>query len=112
MMSEDTDPTGDIPAGFVELDPEKVWELIEGEVNVIAPAVEEASRFFKTLSCPVLRCGGGVLPQLRDIPLGGGPGSLFTERSPIPNYIAKCKKCGCVFEPHTQLIVSMPKEDY
>jgi hypothetical protein len=83
--------------------PMKIDELrkaVEGQENIIGPAVERHEAYFKFLSCP--NCGGKCFPYL------DARRPLFTEGSILPNYIAKCQSCDCTFEPQTKLQIDAP----
>lgn len=84
---------------FQEMEPEAVRKALEGHVNVLKPALEEHERYFKYLSCH--RCGGEVYAFVN-------PHQLFKPGSVLPNYLAKCRTCGCEFEPFTKIEVRGP----
>lgn len=73
-----------------------VLKALEGQENVIAPAVEANERFFKRVSCP--GCGSEVIPIVNEK-------QLFREGSILPNFLARCRTCQLEFEPYTGIIV-------
>lgn len=85
---------------FKTLPQDVVRKALEGQQNILAPAVEENARYFKRLSCP--SCGGEVMPVVN-------PLQPFKADSVLPNYLAKCKTCEVEFEPYTGIQISLPK---
>ncbi len=83
---------------FKTMKTEDVHKALEGQENVLDPAVKENERFFATLSC--VSCGGQVMPITN-------PRKLFREGALLPNFLAKCKMCGVEFEPHTKIQTTM-----
>jgi hypothetical protein len=77
-------------------------KALEGQENVLAPAVAENERFFRAIFCP--SCGGDVMPIVNTR-------KLFREGGLLPNFLGKCKTCHTEFEPHTNIIISLPKDD-
>lgn len=84
---------------FKPMKPEDVRKALEGQENILDPAVKENEAFFKRLACP--SCGGEVMPIVN-------AKTPFKKGSILPNYIAKCKTCGVEFEPHTGIQITMP----
>lgn len=84
---------------FQEMKPEDARKAMEGHPDVLAPALEQHKEYFKRLSCH--RCGGDVLATVNTA-------QLFKNNVNLPNYLAKCKTCGCEFEPYTQIEVKGP----
>jgi len=84
---------------FQEMDPALARKAIEGHVNILRPAIEEHEKYFKNLSC--YRCGGDVYAMVN-------PRQLFRPGAILPNYLAKCRTCGCEFEPYTKIEVKGP----
>jgi len=74
-------------------------KALEGQENVLQPAIDDHERFFHNLSCP--SCGGEVMPIVNTR-------RLFSTGSVLPNYLAKCKNCGVEFEPYTGIQITMP----
>lgn len=84
-----------------------VRKALEGQEDVITPAVKDHEAFFKRLSCP--SCGGEVMPVVHPVMnRETGTRSPFRSGSVLPNYLAKCKICETEFEPHTGIQVSAP----
>jgi hypothetical protein len=84
---------------FQEMKPEDVRKALEGHVNVLRPAMEEHEKYFKRLSC--YRCGGDVMAFVN-------PSQLFRPDAVLPNFLARCKVCGCEFSPYTGIEVKGP----
>lgn len=84
---------------FQEMKPEDVRRALAGQPNVLKPALEAHEKYFANLSC--YRCGGDVYAIVN-------PKKLFREGSVLPNFLAKCKSCGCEFEPYTMIEVKGP----
>lgn len=84
---------------FQEMKPEDVRKALEGQVDVVSSAMEQHRLFFSKLSCP--RDGSDVIAIVNSK-------KLFRENAVIPNFLAKCKSCGCEFEPYTQIEVKGP----
>lgn len=87
---------------FQEMKPEAIRKALEGHVDVIKPALDAHLSYFSRLSC--YRCGGDVMPVVN-------PKQLFKTNSVLPNYLAKCKTCGCEFEPYTRIEVKGPDSE-
>ncbi len=85
---------------FKPMNKKDVLKALEGHKNILAPAVEQNERFFKSLSCPM--CRGDVMPLINTR-------QLFKPGELLPNYLGKCKTCGCEFEPYTGVIVARPE---
>jgi len=86
---------------FQEMKPEDVRKALEGHKNILQPALEEHQRFFKSLSC--YRCGSEVMPIVNTR-------QLFRGNAILPNFLAKCRTCGCDFEPSTKIEVKGPDQ--
>lgn len=81
------------------MDPADVRRALENQADVIKPAIEAHEAYFRRLSCH--RCSGEVLAIVN-------PRQLFRPNSVLPNYLARCKNCGCEFEPYTKIEVKGP----
>ena len=84
---------------FKPMKREDVLKAIEGQKDILGPAVKDHESFFKRLSCP--SCGGDVMPTLNTR-------QLYREGHLLPNYLGKCKACEAEFEPYTGIIVTLP----
>lgn len=84
---------------FQEMKPGDVRKALAGHVDIIKPALELHQQYFSNLSCH--RCGGSVMAVVN-------VQTPFREGSILPNYLAKCKTCGCEFEPYTKIEVKGP----
>jgi len=92
---------------FKTLPTETVRKALEGQEDVLTPALKEHEAFFKRLSC--LSCGGEVMPVIHPVmDKETGQRSPFRAGNVLPNYLAKCKVCETVFEPYTGIQVSSP----
>lgn len=86
---------------FKPMKREDVLKALEGQPNILAPAVKENEAFFRRLSCP--SCQGEVMPIVN-------ARAPFREGHILPNYLAKCKNCGIEFEPYTGIQITMPTD--
>lgn len=77
-----------------------VRKAIEGQENVIVPAVKERDDFFRKLACP--NCGGECMPFL-------DPDKMWKEGAILPRTLARCKACGCDFEPYSGIQITVPR---
>jgi hypothetical protein len=84
---------------FREMDPADVRKALEGHTDVIQPALRAHQEYFKSLSC--YRCDGEVLAVVNTR-------ELFRPNAILPNFLAKCRACGCEFEPYTKIEVAGP----
>jgi hypothetical protein len=84
---------------FQEMKPEDARKALEGHADVIKAALEAHLKYFSNLSC--YRCGSDVVAIVN-------PKQLFRNNSVLPNYLAKCRSCGCEFEPYTMIEVQGP----
>ena len=78
----------------------EVLKALEGQEDILTPAFLEHQRYFKDLSCP--RCNSAVMPVVN-------PRNLYRENALLPNFLAKCTGCECVFEPYTKIEVELPR---
>jgi hypothetical protein len=86
---------------FKTMPREVILKALEGQEDVLTPALREHQQYFRNLSCP--RCQSSVIPVV-------DPKRLFRENGLLPNYLAKCSACECVFEPYTKIEVELPKK--
>ncbi len=86
---------------FKEMDPELIQKLLEGQDNIIAPAIESERTFLKNVSCP--GCGGfETEPRVNSK-------RPFTQGMILSNKILVCLQCDTEFEPYTRVISKSPK---
>ncbi len=85
---------------FKTMKPEDVRKALEGQTNIIEPAVEANKRYFKSLSCP--SCGGPVGPIVN-------ARKPFKQGEILPNFLGKCETCGVEFDPATGIQITMPR---
>lgn len=85
---------------FKPMPQEAVLKALEGQEDVLTPAVEQHQKYFRDLACP--NCQGSVIPIL-------DPRHLYRENALLPNYLAECSSCRCQFEPYTKIQVSLPQ---
>lgn len=83
---------------FKPMKREVILQALEGQQNVLKPAVEEHERFFKRISCP--SCGGEVTAVVN-------AKQPFKEGEILPNFLARCRVCSMEFEPTTGIIVKL-----
>ena len=93
--------------GFIEMDPELVRNLIEGEEDLITQAVDIENEFYKHVRCTM--CGQGECERKMRPPkvVMGKDGPVVT--SPfgdgiLPESFAHCIHCGTDFNPFTGMI--------
>lgn len=84
---------------FKTMSPEAARKALEGQEDILTPAVREVEEYFKRLSCPA--CGSDCMKFVD----GSKP---FKEGALLPNYLARCKVCGVEFEPYTKIQISKP----
>lgn len=87
---------------FKEMNPDDVWQQLEGHKNVITEEVKRLFDYFSTLHCQ--RCTGSCRPVLNK-------DSLFQDGGILPNYLAECNDCGTIFTPYTRIEVAGPTKD-
>lgn len=85
---------------FKEMDPDVVRKLVEGQENVVKPAVEKEQQFFKTSSCP--NCSAYEVESRVNTK------RPFIQGSILANKILVCLCCGTEFEPYTKVISRPP----
>lgn len=81
---------------FQEMDPDVIRQLIEGQENVIAPAVAREQGFLQGVACP--SCGGPTDVRL-DVK------RPFVQGSILPNKILVCSLCGTELDPRSGIIL-------
>jgi len=81
------------------LDPRITEKLLEGHKDTISPLAEEREKFYLSQSCP--HCGGNALDKR------GSLNTLFRANDPLPRYQLLCENCGCLFDPHSGLILKL-----
>lgn len=84
---------------FTELDPEITTKLLEGYEDTITSEGEERERFYQSQSCP--ECGGNALQKV------GDGRFLFRSGENLPRYQLLCDNCECLFDPFTNIQLSM-----
>lgn len=85
---------------YKELDPEVIFDAIQGHENVLEGEQKKAEAFYRQFICP--SCKGAKLTKHFI------PEHAFAD----PNWFAGratliCDACGCHFDPHSGLILSM-----
>jgi DNA-directed RNA polymerase subunit RPC12/RpoP len=85
---------------FKPMKREEVLKLLEGQEDVLTPAIRAHEEYFKKLLCPY--CSGDRCMPFVD------PRRPFREGDLLPNYLARCTTCGTEFEPYTKLQISLP----
>jgi hypothetical protein len=86
-----------VPMDLKLLDPRITEKLLEGTEDTITPLAQARERFYKSQACPY--CGGNSFRKY------GDPRMLFRPDDPLPRYQLRCENCGCLFDPHSGLVV-------
>jgi hypothetical protein len=92
---------------FVELDPEVVLKAIEGFENELDPELRALDSFYRQFVCP--RCRGETRKEFSG---GERGGHAFADSSTLnPRALLRCVSpvCGCLFDPHSGLLVERGK---
>jgi hypothetical protein len=74
-----------------------IRELLEGEEDLISAATEADTAFLRRLRCPKCLCWDIGKEVDQDRP--------FQEHSILAHWNARCLACGCLFSPHTSIII-------
>jgi hypothetical protein len=82
------------------LDPEVTLKMLEGVKDEITPAAKAKAEFFKKLKCPCCLEKRGIVSEVTVPDLERVRGDEI-----VPYGNARCLACGCLFEPHTMLVV-------
>lgn len=85
---------------FREMDSELIQKLLEGQENVITPAVAKEQTFLKSVACP--SCGGFETEARVNSKRPFVQGLLLANKNLV------CLNCGTEFEPHTRVIHKGP----
>ena len=84
---------------FVELDPDVCLRAIEGYQNELEPEVRALDAFYRQFCCK--KCRSPVTKEFV-------PGHVFNDpNTSVPRATLRCTRCGCHFDPHSNLIISM-----
>ena len=81
------------------LDPRITQKLLEGTQDTLTPAAEVREKFYKQQSCP--HCAGNSFQKRGDIRM------MFRPDDPLPRYQLHCENCGCLFDPHSGIVVKL-----
>lgn len=84
---------------FKEMDPDLIRELLKGQENVIAPAVEKEQAFLQNIPCP--SCYGSTEAQTNSK-------RPFVKGKILVNKIMVCLTCKAEFDPGTRVISKAP----
>ncbi len=87
---------------FKTMSPDDARKALEGQEDILTPAVREVDEYFKRLSCPA--CGSECMKFVDGR-------RLFREGALLPNYLARCKTCEVEFEPYTKIQISKPSPE-
>jgi hypothetical protein len=83
---------------YVEMKPEDVFALLEGQENVLEGEQKKADAFYRQFICPT--CGSANLSKRFD------PRHAFSDPNwIIPRATLYCNDCRCHFDPHSGLIL-------
>lgn len=79
------------------VDPRITAKLLEGLEDTITSAAEAREKFYRKQSCPY--CGGNAMTKTCN------PRTLFRPDDPLPRYQLRCQNCGCLFDPHSGIVL-------
>lgn len=85
---------------FKPMKKKDILKALEGHQDILTEAKKKHDEYFHKISC--VSCGGEVYQMVN-------PKKPFKDNEVLPNYLAKCKTCGCEFEPYTGIQVSLPR---
>lgn len=74
-----------------------VFSALEGEPDMLTPAVAKDTAYLRSLSCP--KCGGGGISRRVDAL------RPFTDHDVLAKWNGLCPACGCLFSPTTGVII-------
>lgn len=92
-----------MPSSFKEMDQELVRKLLEGQENVISPAVLKEQTMLSGAVCPA--CSGDSTQAMVNAK------RPFTKGKVLSNKILKCLTCQSEFDPQTGIISFTPKTE-
>ncbi len=81
------------------LDPRITEKLLEGYEDTITEAAKKREQFYQDQLCPT--CHGDSLRKHADIR------TMFRPNDPLPRYQLACTGCGCVFDPHSGIVLKI-----
>jgi len=81
------------------LDPRITQKLLEGHKDILTPAAQERERFYQDQMCPC--CGGNAFTKV------GDSRTMIREGEILPRFLLKCDNCGCLFDPHSGIQLSL-----
>ncbi len=96
----------------VEMDPEEILALIEGEPDVLQPEAKKLDFFYKHTPCP--RCKGECRKEYDVRHAFSDPDTL------VPRALLRCTSCNNLHDPHSRIelergdlgkIIEIPIED-
>jgi hypothetical protein len=79
---------------FEELDPETIWNLLEGQQDILTPMAEARDRVYRNLICPCCEKQEWVIVDKGQ-----------RDDEPVPWHHFLCENCGCLYDPKTDLII-------
>ena len=79
------------------MDPRITMKLLEGHRDTITAAAQKQEQFYRGQSCPY--CAGNAFSKERS------PSALH-EGEDLPRWLLRCNNCGCVFDPHTGIVLA------
>lgn len=81
------------------LDPQVTLKLLEGHKDVITPLATRREEFYQSQTCP--QCLGNSFKKTGDARF------MFRSGEALPRYWLECSGCGCLFDPHSGLVIRM-----
>lgn len=90
-----------MPKVYQEMDPEVALKIIEGYEDELTGESKKQEAFYRQFRCP--RCGGECIKHFISAQHAfPQDGDVLLPRSGL-----KCKLCDCLFDPHTNLIITL-----
>ncbi len=87
---------------FKELDPEVIRKALEGEADILTPALKKEEAFFRNYPCP--RCDSASHETFVNAR------TPFTAGALLSNKLLRCLECRTEFDPGTGLITRVTTE--
>lgn len=81
------------------MDPEEVARLLEGHKDIVTSLAEKREQFYNDQQCPSCASTSHTRSTNANI--------AFLGNDPIARFILECQDCGCVFDPHSGLVLQL-----